>query len=164
MSGRPFTRAAGLLPMLLAGAALLAGAPGGVDHAAPAPSGPDDGNRLDRDTRQDTTVVTMTNSLDFEPAEVTIRPGETVVWKNTTVLVHTVTAIPDSAANPEHVHLPDGADPFASGRLDPGATFQHTFTASGTYDYFCIPHEAAGMLGTVVVKNPTDGEGEETTQ
>ncbi|HEX9710874.1 MAG TPA: plastocyanin/azurin family copper-binding protein, partial [Candidatus Thermoplasmatota archaeon] len=32
------------------------------------------------------------------------------------------------------------------------ATFQRTFTAAGRYPYWCIPHQKAGMTGTVVVK------------
>lgn len=104
-----------------------------------------------RTPRADTTVVGMTNALDFSPAKVTIRQGGTVVWKNTSVLVHTVTAVEDSAADPAHVRLPEGAEPFGSGRLAPDATYRHTFTVPGTYRYVCLPHEAAGMTGTVVV-------------
>jgi plastocyanin len=34
-------------------------------------------------------------------------------------------------------------------------THQYTFTAPGTYSYYCIPHENFGMTGTVVVTGPT---------
>ena len=33
-----------------------------------------------------------------------------------------------------------------------GETYDHTFTAAGTYPYFCLPHGVLGMTGTVVVK------------
>ncbi|WP_162622742.1 plastocyanin/azurin family copper-binding protein [Salinisphaera orenii] len=36
--------------------------------------------------------------------------------------------------------------------MAPGADYAHRFTEPGTYRYFCIPHEAAGTVGTVVVK------------
>lgn len=146
MTDRDGTRGA-VAPALAAGVAalLLAGWPGAPVDARPAP---DPG----REAAADTTVVGMTNSLDFTPAKVTIRAGETVVWKNGSVLVHTVTAIADSAADPAHVELPDGAEPFGSGRFGPGESYRHTFTVPGTYRYICIPHEAAGMTGTVVVK------------
>ena len=40
---------------------------------------------------------------------------------------------------------------FDSGQLEPGATFSHTFRVPGTYRYFCVPHEVAGMIGTLIV-------------
>lgn len=156
MSSTSFNRAAALVPALLAGgAALLAGGPGnGLRPARAAVVAA-------AETRSDTTVVTMTNELDFEPGEVTIRAGETVLWKNTSVLVHTVTARADSAVNPDHVQLPKGAEPFGSGRLSPDDSFRHTFTVPGTYRYLCIPHETAGMLGTIVVEETTESAREE---
>ncbi|MCL5279758.1 MAG: plastocyanin/azurin family copper-binding protein [Planctomycetes bacterium] len=30
--------------------------------------------------------------------------------------------------------------------------FQHTFEVPGTYVYFCLPHEAMGMVGKVTVQ------------
>jgi hypothetical protein len=30
-----------------------------------------------------------------------------------------------------------------------GGTFSFTFEEPGTYDYFCIPHESMGMIGSV---------------
>ncbi|RMG67271.1 MAG: hypothetical protein D6715_05170 [Calditrichaeota bacterium] len=95
--------------------------------------------------------ITMTNTLKFNPASDTIRVGQTVEWRNTSLLVHTVTCDPKKAAKPEHVALPEGAEPFDSGNMDPDATFRHTFTVPGVYKYFCIPHEAAGMVGEIVV-------------
>jgi plastocyanin len=97
-------------------------------------------------------VVVMTNELKFQPPMVSIRAGETVAWRNTSLLVHSVTADPAQAVKPQDVALPAGAQPFNSGLLPPQATFRHTFDVAGTYRYFCIPHEAAGMLGTVMVK------------
>ncbi|MDX1655240.1 MAG: plastocyanin/azurin family copper-binding protein, partial [Candidatus Competibacteraceae bacterium] len=97
-------------------------------------------------------TVTMTNQFTFEPQRVEIVQGETVLWKNTSQVMHTVTAIPDKAQDKAHVALPEGAEPFGSGNLQPGDRFRHTFQVPGEYRYFCIPHEALGMVGTVVVK------------
>ncbi|MFB6072779.1 MAG: plastocyanin/azurin family copper-binding protein [Halobacterium sp.] len=89
--------------------------------------------------------------------------GDTVVWANTGSRNHTVTAYENG--------IPSDADYFASGGFDgereardawqnslsgggivsPGQTYEHTFEVPGTYLYFCIPHESAGMLGKVVV-------------
>lgn len=98
----------------------------------------------------------------FEPAEITVSTGETVVWKNTSSPPHTVTAYEDD--------LPGGSDFFASGAagsedaardawndgfggaLNTDDTYEHTFAVAGEYPYFCIPHEVSGMRGVVVVE------------
>jgi hypothetical protein len=36
-----------------------------------------------------------------------------------------------------------------------GGTFSYTFEESGRYDYFCIPHESMGMIGSVTVSDAT---------
>lgn len=115
-----------------AGPAAVATSPGGADPGL----GPE---------------VGMTNGLEFTPATVRIQTGETVVWRNTSDIVHTVTGDPSKAARAESVRLPDGAAPFDSGDMRPGATFTHTFDVPGEYRYVCLPHEAAGMVGTVIV-------------
>ncbi len=97
-------------------------------------------------------AVHMTNALTYVPAEVTITVGQNVLWTNTSSLTHTVTADPSLAQDPSHVQLPEGAQPFNSGDMAPGATFRHTFDVPGTYVYFCIPHEAMGMVGRIVVR------------
>lgn len=97
------------------------------------------------------TVVEI-EGIQFLPETVTIRAGETIEWRNGSKLGHTVTADPEKAANPDHVQLPEGAATFDSGDLAPGETYRRTFDVPGTYQYFCIPHEAAGMVGTIVVK------------
>ncbi|GBC92618.1 Plastocyanin [bacterium HR15] len=35
-------------------------------------------------------------------------------------------------------------------------TFTYTFNQPGTYEYYCIPHESIGMVGTVRVRIPGD--------
>lgn len=96
-------------------------------------------------------TIEMTNQLSFKPDTVTIKRGDTVLWKNTSLLVHSVTADHDKKTKPESVALPEGAEPFNSGLMDPEEEFSHTFTVRGTYTYFCIPHEAA-MRGVVIVE------------
>lgn len=39
------------------------------------------------------------------------------------------------------------------------ATFERVFAVPGVYDYFCKPHELAGMAGRIVVGEPGDGPG-----
>ncbi len=98
-------------------------------------------------------VVNLNNRLQFVPAEIRIKVGDTVEWRNTGSYPHTVTADPNRAARKANIELPDGVQPFGSGRMGAGATFRYTFNTPGIYRYVCLPHEGAGMLGRVVV-NP----------
>ncbi len=95
--------------------------------------------------------VAMDDQLRFTSETVRIRTGQAVRWTNTSSLIHTVTADPSKANNANSVSLPSGAQPFDSGDLRPGDVFTHTFSEPGTYRYFCIPHEGAGMVATVIV-------------
>ena len=97
-------------------------------------------------------VVEMTNTLRYMPRDVTVTSGQEVEWRNTSGLTHTVTCDPALAGHPQDVQLPPGAEPFNSGSIPPGNTFRYTFRGPGQYKYFCIPHEYAGMVGTVLVQ------------
>lgn len=97
------------------------------------------------------TEVEMTNQLTFSPETVTIEAGGTVTWRNTSDVLHTATGDPDQAVDPDNVRLPQGADPWDSGGVTPGSDYSRTFDVPGEYRYFCIPHELAGMVGTIIV-------------
>ena len=89
----------------------------------------------------------------FDPIGLYIDPGTTVRWivrEN----VHTVTAY--HPRNDHHsLRIPEHAVPWDSGFLvHPGDHFDVTLTVPGVYDYFCAPHEAAGMVGRIVVGKP----------
>src|SRR5438093_296825 len=71
----------------------------------------------------------------FSPANLTVKVGKTVTWVNKDTVTHTVTS--------------DGSSLFDSGFMPTGATFQFTFTAAGTYPYYCTVHPY--MKGTIVV-------------
>ena len=100
-------------------------------------------------------IVEMTIGLDFIPARIAVQEGDVVEWRNTSPFTNTVTADPALAEKPENVRLPPGASPFHSGNIPPGQIFRHSFTASGTYRYFCVPHQGRGMVGTVLVSPRT---------
>lgn len=103
----------------------------------------------------DTAAASMNDRLRFVPDTIAIEAGQTIEWTNDSQLIHTVTADPEKVAREENVALPEGAEPFDSGVMRPGETFAHTFDTPGEYVYFCIPHEAAGMVGVVRVE-PAD--------
>lgn len=96
-------------------------------------------------------VVTMTDDLRFEPRSVTVQQGQTILWKNTSRVPHTVTCDPELAQNAKDVRLPPGPQSFNSGVIGPGQTYSRTFAVAGDYGYFCIPHELLGMVGEVKV-------------
>jgi plastocyanin len=106
-----------------------------------------------------TTTVEMTDELVFEPETVRISTGDTVQWRNAGSVKHTVTA--------REKELSKGAAYFASGGFEseraaqanlndgllaPAERYEHTFETPGTYAYYCIPHESAGMTGTAHVE------------
>ncbi|MCT7378048.1 cupredoxin domain-containing protein [Chelativorans salis] len=90
--------------------------------------------------------------ISFVPETIRIRPGQTVQWRNTSINTHTVTGDPALASNPANVSLPKNAKTFRSGSIEAGQTFERTFTVPGTYRYTCLPHEALGMQGTIIVE------------
>ena len=96
---------------------------------------------------------TLGTKVWFDPIGIRIEPGQTlrfIVHAN----VHTTTAY--HPRNDLHsLRIPEGAEPWDSGFLvNPGSHFEVTLTVSGVYDYFCAPHEAAGMVGRIVVGQP----------
>jgi plastocyanin len=101
-------------------------------------------------------TVKMTTQLRFEPADVAIKVGQTITWVNDSAIPHTATCDPEKnpvkETRPEVVQLAPGAEPWDSGLLSQGQTFSHTFTVTGEYKYFCIPHVLSGMLGTITVE------------
>lgn len=89
----------------------------------------------------------------FEPIGVLVEPGQTVRWvvdEN----VHTTTAYHPRHAN-HSLRIPEGAAPWDSGFLvNRGDHFEVTLSVEGVYDYYCMPHEEAGMVGRIVVGRP----------
>ena len=102
----------------------------GVGHSAQAAAG--------------TRVLMVDNEPDltnwhFEPAEVTVPAGSTVVWHNKGKEEHSVTADDKS---------------FDSGWKPKGGNYQRTFTRPGTYAYHCAPHPWMKGVVRVVAAAP----------
>ena len=68
-----------------------------------------------------------------------VAPGTKVTWTNKDGVGHTVT----SGTRPNK-------DGKFDGQLDASGTFSFTFTAAGTYQYFCTVHST--MNGMITVK------------
>ena len=79
------------------------------------------------------TTVTIDN-FTFAPAQLTVKVGDTVTWKNHDDIPHTMVS----------------AGKFRSKTLDTDDSFSFTFTAAGDYKYFCSLHPH--MTGTIKVE------------
>jgi len=88
----------------------------------------------------------------YDPATVTIERNQTVEWRNTSPITHTVTDDPNLAKKSEDAVLPAGAPAFNSGDIPAGEIYAVTFNVPGTYRYLCTHHEGGGMIDTVIVK------------
>src|ERR1700709_1099669 len=76
-------------------------------------------------------VQVMSDNFTFEPAQVTVKVGTTVTWKNRDDIPHTVVS----------------PGKFRSKTLDTDDSFSFTFTATGDYKYFCSLHpHMTGMI------------------
>jgi plastocyanin len=113
-----------LLALLLAACGYGQPSPPSADTPEPPPQGQ---------------VEVVMQGSQFQPAEVTIEAGTTVVWTNQDALPHTVTA--GSRGNPSGLFDED---------VGAGGDFSFTFEEPGTYEYYCSIHP--GMDGTVVVE------------
>ncbi|MFC7130531.1 plastocyanin/azurin family copper-binding protein [Haloferax chudinovii] len=102
------------------------------------------------------TMVSTDNGYHFEPHVVRVNVGGTVTFHNESGTHSTTAYHPD---NDQPQLVPGGAASWDSGILsEEGATFEHTFETEGVYHYYCIPHEALGMVGTVIVGEPDPHE------
>lgn len=109
-----------------------------------------DGGATDRADAEH--VVEMNDQFKFVPNQLTVRAGQTVTWRNVGNLVHTSTSDQRAAQRAEDAKLPAGAEPWDSGLIRRGESWSHIFDVPGEYSYFCMPHEAAGMVGTLIVE------------
>jgi glucose/arabinose dehydrogenase/plastocyanin len=74
------------------------------------------------------------SNFAFNPSNITILKGTTVIWTNDDPVAHTVTS---------------DTNIFDSGILNPGQTFQWTFNENGTFNYHCSIHPF--IQGVVIV-------------
>jgi len=110
------------------------------------------GNWLTACGKGEEAVVEMNDALKYIPETLTIKAGDTVTWRNTGKTRHTVTDDPMKARNTESARLPEGVQPWDAGTITRGQSWSRRFDVPGEYTYFCIPHELAGMVATIVVE------------
>ncbi len=84
-------------------------------------------------------IVDLRSNLTFSRPSLSIEVGTTVRWVNTTNVFHTVT--------------PEGHDQWSEWQTSvAGQSFEVRFDQVGAFDYFCVPHRGAGMVGTITVR------------
>lgn len=83
----------------------------------------------------------------FQPAKLTIQPGDTVTFVNAQDDMHDVMF----SSMPKAVDEMIMSETFEK----KGEKFSYTFTVPGTYEFHCHPHEELGMKGTLIVGNPS---------
>ncbi|HXV85426.1 MAG TPA: plastocyanin/azurin family copper-binding protein [Gemmatimonadales bacterium] len=95
----------------------------------------------------------------YSPATLTIRVGDTVRWINVSGGPHNVAfyadKIPAGASDVLNNLMPNRMSPLSGAlMIDSLAVYEITFTGSpaGTYEYFCLPHEALGMKATLTIQ------------
>jgi plastocyanin len=103
--------------------------------------------------------ITMQGKADgshvwFDPVGLHVQPGQTIRWVNRDPgNSHTATAYhPNNLGRP--LRIPEEAEPWNSDYLLPNEAFSVTLRVEGVYDFFCIPHEHAEMVGRIVVGHP----------
>lgn len=112
----------------------------------------------DSPTQTEGSMATDSPSAGMDAdATVTVGPGGSLVFDPETLEVPvgaTVEFVWDSGGHTVTVESqPDGANWEATGQStkSAGFTHTHTFDVAGQYDYYCLPHRGAGMVGSVVV-------------
>lgn len=96
----------------------------------------------------DKTIMMGSDSgaLVFEPALVTVARGEKITFMNNKSFPHSVMFDED--------HVPEGVDvdSISHDLLNaPGETFEIALDKVGHYEYYCAPHQGAGMKGAIDV-------------
>ncbi len=135
-------------------AAMLLACPPRADPEPEEPPVPDP--RVEAMEENEEVIVEMTDNR-FEPERASVQVGQTVRWRNSSSRIHTVTADPQLAANPQNIELPEGAERFHSGDIAPEEEFTRQLDVPGTYRYVCVPHEMEGMVGTLTVEEQGEG-------
>jgi len=105
---------------------------------------------------QETVAVAVGDFFFCDPSlppgacQTVVSVGDTVAWKYRTGSEgHTVTHCGDSC------DAPTGTPLWDSEGLSPGQTFSYTFSAPGTYRYYCRFHPAAMRALVLVEASPT---------
>ncbi len=95
----------------------------------------------------------------YEPSTITLSPGDGIKFVNVSGGPHNVTFSPDSvpsgAAKTLSANMPNTTAPLMGPlMITPNETYIISFAGApaGIYHFYCTPHQALGMKGTVTIK------------
>ncbi|MEC4817536.1 MAG: plastocyanin [Scytonema sp. PMC 1069.18] len=91
--------------------------------------------------------------LVFEPSKLTVKPGDTIKWKNNKVPPHNV--VFDPAKNPTKDKSLAKSLSHKQLLMSPGQDYTTQIPAdapAGDYTFYCEPHRGAGMVGKLTVQ------------
>jgi plastocyanin len=136
-------------PLLTAAAACLAAIPLALGAATPAPP----------PTTHEVRMVQDGQSYRFQPATLTIHRGDRVRFTSVSGGPHNVSfdpaKVPDAAEAALSAGMPEQIQALWGPLItEANGTYTISFAGvpAGSYEYFCMPHMAMGMRGTITVQ------------
>lgn len=151
------------VPAIVVGVAMLVAACGGekkagtpADNTTPAPAAPTAAAATGA-THEIQMVQQGATSFKFVPDNITIKTGDVVVFKSVSGTGHDVAfyadSIPPGAADVLNANIADKPADLATPLINEGQSLTVSFVGApvGTYKFYCIPHGAMGMKGTITV-------------
>lgn len=94
----------------------------------------------------------------YVPAALTIKAGDTVIFKSVSGGLHNVQfyadSIPAGSADALDAAITNKQGPLASALVGEGDSISITFAGvpTGEYKFFCLPHQTMGMHGVITVE------------
>lgn len=79
--------------------------------------------------------IVVMKTVGFQPAELSVNRGDTIVWKNEDLIPHSATAR-------------DGS--WDSKAIDPDSSWSYVAEKAGEFSYYCVFHP--NMEGTIAVR------------
>lgn len=89
--------------------------------------------------------IVAAGATNFTPMHLFIKPGDSVQWKN--MVIHDTESMDGL--------IPEGAEKWKS---NVGQEYEVTLDVEGVYIYKCNPHYPNGMVGAIIVGEPTNME------
>lgn len=96
----------------------------------------------DKEVLPENVVKVRISQFKYNPAEITIAPGTTVLWINEDPAGHNTAFVAEN--------LPDLDQDLAGPIVGQGERYAVRFNEAGQYDYYCTPHPF--MKGAVIVE------------
>lgn len=150
------------VPAIVAGVALLVAACGGDKKATTTdttttPAAPPAAATGTGTTHEIQMVQQGPNTFKFVPEMTTIKSGDAVVFKGVSGQAHDVAfykdSIPAGADSVLNANIQNKPQDLATEMVNDGNSTTVSFAGApaGTYKFYCIPHMAMNMKGTIVV-------------